>query len=103
MKKIGNEEGINTIEFSTTIYPRGKRFSDSYKAEIDVYFEPRAFYMDYCELTDKLAEISGIQLTIEEVANAVFRMLLFYDPSALVVKVRAESNKHIPVTITKRK
>lgn len=101
MKKIENKEKISYINFKRTVQPYCPLGNDYYSAEIDVDFYPDQYYMDYCEVDEKIQSFGGMELTIEELINEVYNLLLEFNPKNLDVSVYGNSNKHFPVHVRK--
>lgn len=97
-----NEQGITAISGQKRIAlycPMGK---DYYTADITVDFVPGEIIMDYCELDNYLNNQSGLSLIIEDLIEKIYNHLQEeYKPKALSVSVKAYSNTHLNVEVTK--
>lgn len=102
MACIRNTYGITTIKATKRISaycPMGK---DYYTADIEIEFVPDAIIMDYCELDNYLNQQSGLSLIIEELIEKIYNHLQGkYKPKAVGVTVKAYSNTHLYVEVTK--
>lgn len=98
---IVNTEEITNISADKRISlccPIGK---DYYTADVTIMFYPDKYYMDYIELDRFLNQLSGLSYTIEEAAKKIYDHLQTYLPLATKVTIKAYSNTHLPVTVTK--
>lgn len=78
--------------------PIGK---DYYTADVYITFLPNAFYMDYIDLDVFITKLSGMGLTIEDAAKAIYDELQRYMPLKAKVTIEAYSNAHLHVKVTK--
>ena len=98
---INNTQSITTIKANKqiTLYcPLGE---DYYTADIYITFLPNAHYMDYVDLDIFLINLSGKSLTIEDACNEVYNELQKYKPKKTNVTIKAYSNTHLNVVVTK--
>lgn len=98
---INNTQSITTIKANKQISlycPIGK---DYYTADIYITFLPNAFYMDYIDLDLFIANLGGKSLTIEDACNEVYNELQKYKPKKTSVTIKAHSNTHLDVIVTK--
>lgn len=102
MARFKNKQGITSITGRKRISlycPLGK---DYYTADIDVSLVPDNVIMDYCELDTYLNNQSGLSLIIEDLIDKVYNHLQDeYKPKSLTVNVKAYSNTHLPVEVSK--
>ncbi len=101
MTKIQNKEKINGICFEMNVCPFCPLGNDYYNATITVEMEPGESYPDYCEIDDEIKALGGRELTIEQLAEAVYDLMARFQPNGLCVTIDAKSNAHFPVTVTK--
>lgn len=101
MRKLENKESVNEIYFEKAITPFCPLGDDYYIAKISVWFVPKEFYPEYCELTAEIEKLSTRPLTIEQLCETVFSIVKQYEPGNLDVEIEAKSEKHFPVTVTK--
>ena len=78
--------------------PIGK---DYYTADVYIKFLPNAYYMDYIDLDVFLNKLRGLSLRIEETCEKIYNELQRYMPKKSSVKIKAHSNTHLDVTVTK--
>lgn len=64
-------------------------------------FAPDKYYMDYIKLDEFLNRLSGLSYTIEEAAEQIYNELQSYKPFNSSVVIKAYSNTHLNVTVTK--
>ena len=102
MARFSNTQGITSITGTKRLSlfcPLGK---DYYTADITIDFAPDKTIMDYCELDDYLNQQSGLSLIIEDLIDVVYNHLQEeYKPKLLRVSVKAYSNTHMDVEVTK--
>lgn len=101
MRRLLNKEKISNIAFERTISPFCPLGNDYYTADIHAEFVPYKYYPDYIEVDKAIQELNGKSLTIEQLADKVYRILNDYGPDYISVEIYAESNKHFPVLVTK--
>lgn len=101
MKKIENQEKIDSITFTRNVQPFCPLGDDYYTAEVQVTFMPNQFYPDYIELDKAIQDLGGKSLTIEQLAEKVFDIMQEFEPETLLVTITADSNRHFPVTVSK--
>ena len=98
---IKNTQHITAIEADKRINlycPIGK---DYYTADVLMKFMPDKHYMDYMSLDLFLNKLSGLSYTIEEAVEHIYNELQRYKPHSCSVAIKATSNTHLNVTVTK--
>lgn len=98
---INNTQSITTIEANKRISlycPIGKDF---YTADVYIKFIPDKYYMDYIDLDKFLNGLGGKSLTIEDGCKEIYNELQRYKPKNTSVTIKAFSNTHLNVTVTK--
>lgn len=98
---ISNKQKITLIEANKRISlycPIGK---DYYTADVLMKFAPDKYYMDYIKLDEFLNRLSGLSYTIEEATEQIYNELQSYKPFSSSVIIKAYSNTHLNVTVTK--
>ena len=98
---MNNNQGITKIKFTKTIYPFCPLGGDFYRAEIEVTIFPNDELFDFCEIEKQIEKLSMESLIIEDVADAVYKIMLEYNPKDIKIVVNGYSNKHFPVEVTK--
>lgn len=102
MTVITNNQDITSInaQHRISVYcPIGK---DYYTADVLIQINPGKVIPDYCELTNYLNNLSGLSLIIEELVNKIYKHIMSkYNPHTAKVSVKAYSNTHLNVEVTK--
>lgn len=98
---IHNTQSITSIKAEKRISLFCPLGNDYYTADIYITFIPNEYYMDYIDLDKFINGLSGMKLTIEDAAEKVYQELQQYKPSKTNVTIKAFSNTHLYVEVTK--
>lgn len=98
---IENTQKISLINADKQISLFCPLGDDYYTANIHIKFAPQNYYMDYIDLDKFLNNMGGMKLTIEEAVDMIYKELQRYKPLQTNVTIKAFSNTHLDVVVSK--
>lgn len=98
---ISNAQSISLIKANKQISLYCPIGEDYYTADIEMRLCPDKHYMDYIDLDVFLKGLSGANLTIEDAVDTIYQELQKYKPFKTKVTIKAFSNTHLDVAVSK--
>ena len=99
--KIENTQKISTIKMTKVIHNFCPLGDDWYTNNLELIMVPGQYIPDYLDIDKSVNELEGQFLIIEDVVNAITKILEEYKPLNIVVKSVVNDATHLPVEVIK--